>query len=121
MKEDQRPRSPRTVRRPIRRRSRTCPPAPRKTLATIKDTLEQARLRGAARRSSPTNIVWSLGGGTGADVAMATWQADPGSFDAMAAAIAGGCGADGDKKVACPAGPPKRGVYQLVLEPRGSS
>jgi hypothetical protein len=93
------------------------PPAAAKLLAEVKDTL--------AKRDYPTlrtqlsdDIVWSLGGGTGADVAMATWQADPGAFDAMAGAIAAGCAADGNKAV-CPAGPAKAGTYQLTVEPRG--
>jgi hypothetical protein len=35
----------------------------------------------------------------------------------MSAAIDAGC-AEADKKVVCPAGPPKRNVYQLTLELR---
>ena len=103
-----------TCRRPTPRRSRPCPAAAAKVLADD---------RGYPRRSATTtrcaaqladDIVWSLGGGTGADVAMATWQADPGAFDAMADAIAAGCAADGDKKAVCPAGAPKAGTYQLT-------
>src|SRR5262249_10602245 len=71
-------------------------------------------------------VVWSLGGGSGADTAMATWQADPATFDAMGAAIAAGCGvsagaATAAKRVTCPAGAAGTGVYQLVIEPRGDS
>jgi len=96
------------------------PPPAAKVLAALKDTLA-ARDMTALRAVLADDIVWSLGGGTGADVAMATWQADPASFDAMAAAIAGGCAADGDKKAECPAGAPKTGTYQLTLEARGDA
>lgn len=91
-----------------------------KTLAEVADILKK-RDYTALRSELSDDIVWSLGGGTGADVAMATWQADPGSFDAMAAAIAGGCAADGASKAECPAGAPKAGAYQLTLEARGDA
>ncbi len=87
-------------------------------LAAIKDALAK-RDYTALRPQLDDNIVWSLGGGTGADVALATWQADPASFEAMADVISGGCAAAGDKKVLCPAGEPQLGKYQLVLELRG--
>jgi hypothetical protein len=88
-----------------------------KLLADVKDVLAK-RDYTSLRAQLADDIVWSLGGGTGADVAMATWQADPGSFDAMAGAIAAGCGADGDVKAVCPAGAPKAGSYQLTVQPR---
>ena len=90
-----------------------------KLLADVKDTLAK-RDYSSLRGELADDIVWSLGGGTGADVAMATWQADPGAFDAMAASIAAGCAADGNKAV-CPAGPPKNGAYQITVEPRGDA
>jgi len=93
------------------------PPGAAKLLADIKDVLAK-RDYPSLRDQLADDIVWSLGGGTGADVAMATWQADPGAFDAMAGAIAAGCGTDGTKAV-CPAGPPKTGTYQITVEPRG--
>lgn len=95
------------------------PKAAAQTLAAIKDALAK-RDYGALRPQLDDNVVWSLGGGTGADVALATWQADPSTFEAMNAAIDVGC-AEADKKVSCPAGAPKRNVYQLILEPRGTS
>jgi hypothetical protein len=95
------------------------PPGAAKLLADIKDVLAK-RDYDSLRGQLADDIVWSLGGGTGADVAMATWQADPGAFDAMAGAIAAGCGTDGDKAI-CPAGAPKAGTYQLTLEPRGDA
>ena len=87
-------------------------------LAGIKDALAKRDYPGL-RPQLDDEIVWSLGGGTGADVALAMWQADPASFDAMNEVIAAGCAAAGDKKVTCPAGDPKPGAYQLVLELRG--
>lgn len=91
-----------------------------KTLAAIKDAVAK-RDYAALRPHLDENVVWSLGGGTGADVAIATWQADPGTLDSMSAAIAAGCSQGEDQKVACPAGPPVVGVYQLVLEDRGGT
>jgi hypothetical protein len=89
------------------------------TLAVIKDALAK-RDYAAIRPLLDDNIVWSLGGGTGADMALATWQADPGSFDSMQASITAGCAIDAEKKkVACPPGAPVLNVYQLVLEQRG--
>lgn len=90
-----------------------------KALAAIKDSLAK-RDYVALRPLLDDEVVWSLGGGTGADIAIATWQADPTSFDAMEAAIAAGCGPtpDNDKQVACPPGAPVPNVYQLVLEER---
>jgi hypothetical protein len=92
-----------------------------KTLAAVKDALAK-RDYAALRPLLDDDIVWSLGGGTGADIALVTWQADPGSFDSMQAAITAGCGSDAEKKrVACPPGPPTTNVYQLVLEERGGA
>jgi len=95
------------------------PSAAAARLASLKDALTK-RDYSALRPQLDDNIVWSLGGGTGADVAIATWQADPTLLEAMSAAIEAGCAAGADKKVACPAGDPKRGSYQLVLEQRGT-
>jgi hypothetical protein len=89
-----------------------------KRLAAIKDSLAQ-RDYNSLRPQLDENIVWSLGGGTGADAALATWQADPATFVAMSEVIGAGCAASGDKKVLCPAGEPQVGKYQLVLELRG--
>jgi hypothetical protein len=93
------------------------PEAAGKRLAQLKDTLGKRDYAGLPAQLD-ADIVWSLGGGTGVDGAMATWQADPAVFDAMGAAIAGGCASDG-KRVTCPA-TPAPGAYQLVLEPRGA-
>ena len=86
-----------------------------KRLAAIKDALAKRDYAGL-RPQLDENVVWSLGGGIGADVALATWQADPAVFDSMQAVIDAGCAADGDKKVACPGGAPQPTKYQLVLE-----
>ncbi|HEX5059073.1 MAG TPA: hypothetical protein VFV99_06920 [Kofleriaceae bacterium] len=89
-----------------------------KRLASLKDALAK-RDYTALRPQLDENVVWSLGGGTGADVALATWQADPGTFEAMVDVINGGCAAKGDKEVRCPAGEPQAGKYQLVIEAKG--
>jgi hypothetical protein len=95
------------------------PPGAAKLLADVKDDLTK-RDYPSLRTQLADDIVWSLGGGTGADVAMATWQADPTAFDAMAGAIAAGCATDGDK-AQCPAGAPKAGSYQLTVAPVGDA
>lgn len=92
------------------------PPAAGKQLAAIKDVLG-ARDYGALRAQLADDVVWSLGGGAGADGAMALWQADPEPLDGMTKALAAGCGGDA-KKVTCPAAAPARGGYQLTLELR---
>lgn len=88
-----------------------------KRLAAINDALAR-RDYAALRPQLDDNIVWSLGGGTGADVALATWQADPATFEAMQDVIAHGCASQGNQ-VACPAGAPQSGKYQLLLEQHG--
>lgn len=93
------------------------PPAAGKQLAATKDALG-ARDYAALRAQLAEDVTWSLGGGAGADGAMALWQADPEPLDAMAKALAAGCGGD-TRKVTCPAGAPAAGSYQLILEPRG--
>ena len=93
------------------------PPAAAKQLAQIKDVLAK-RDYAALRPLLADDIVWSLGGGTGADAAMAMWQADPVQFDAMSTALGAGCASDGATKVRCPAGTVGAGQFQLVLEPR---
>jgi hypothetical protein len=90
-----------------------------KTLAAIKDALAM-RDNVALRAQLSDDVVWSLGGAPGADTAMAMWQADPETLEAMSRVIAGGCGSV-DKKVACPPGPPVAGAWQLVVEPRGDA
>jgi hypothetical protein len=95
------------------------PPAAAKRLADLKDALS-LRDYTALRAQLAEDIVWSLGGGSGADVAIAMWQADPEPLDAMAKALAAGCAGDA-KKVTCPAGPPAPGTYQLSVELRGSA
>jgi hypothetical protein len=64
--------------------------------------------------------VWSLGGGDGAEAAMAMWQADPTTLEAMSVAL-GACAADGDTRVLCPAGQAAPGAWQLSLELRAGT
>ncbi|HSS02396.1 MAG TPA: hypothetical protein VLM79_35295 [Kofleriaceae bacterium] len=92
------------------------PPEAGKRLAGLKDILG-ARDYPALRALLADDVMWSLGGGTGADAAMATWQADPEALDAMNKAVAAGCAGDA-KKVTCPAGAAPPGGYQLTLESR---
>ncbi|TMQ10731.1 MAG: hypothetical protein E6J91_25420 [Deltaproteobacteria bacterium] len=92
-------------------------PAPAgKQLAVLKDALA-ARDYTALRGQLADDVVWSLGGGSGADGAMALWQADPEPLDAMTKVLAARCGGDA-RKVTCPAGAAAAGSYQLTLEPR---
>ena len=92
------------------------PPAAGKQLATLKDALA-VRDYAALRGQISDDVVWSMGGGAGADGAMAMWQADPEPLDGMTRALAAGCGGDA-KKVVCPAASPGAGAYQLTLELR---
>jgi hypothetical protein len=89
------------------------PPAAGKQLAAIKDALG-VRDYAALRGQLADDVVWSLGGGTGADGAMALWQADPEPLDGMTKALAAGCGGNASK-VTCPAAAPGPGNYQLTL------
>jgi hypothetical protein len=95
------------------------PPAAAKRLAAIKDALG-GRDYAALRAHLADDVVWSLGGGSGADIAMATWQADPEPLEAMSKALVAGC-AGHAQRVTCPGGPPAPGVYQLVLALRGDT
>ncbi len=95
-------------------------PAPAaKALASTKDALA-LRDNVAFRAQLADDVVWSLGGAPGADTAMAMWQADPETLDAMARTITTGC-AGTDRKVSCPPGPPIAGAWQLIIEPRGQT
>lgn len=94
------------------------PPAAGQVLAALKDALA-AKDFAVLRAQLADDVVWSLGGGTGADIAVATWQADPEPIEAMTKLLGGDCAGDA-KKVTCPGGAPVAGSYQLVLEPRGA-
>ncbi|MGE0399768.1 MAG: hypothetical protein AB7T06_23845 [Kofleriaceae bacterium] len=95
------------------------PPAVAKRLAFIKDALGR-RDYAALRTVVSDNVVWSLGGAPGAETAMAMWQADSESLDAMSSVIVGGCGTT-DTKTTCPPGPPIAGAWQLELALEGDS
>jgi hypothetical protein len=95
------------------------PPDAAALLAHVKDALS-SRDYAALRTQLSDDIVWSLGGGTGADAAMAMWQADPEPIDAMGKLLVAGCGGDA-KRVTCPAGAAAPGSFQLTIEPRGSA
>ena len=57
-----------------------------KQLAVIKDAIAK-RDYASLRPVLADDVTWSLGGGTGADAAMAMWQADPTALDAMLATL----------------------------------
>jgi hypothetical protein len=86
-------------------------------LAELKDAVV-GRDFAALRGQLADDMLWSLGGAAGADIALATWQADPEPLDAMAKLLAEGCGGDA-ARVTCPAGQVAPGAYQLTLMPRG--
>ena len=96
------------------------PPEAAKAVAKLADTLTKRDYAGL-RPLLADDVAWSLGGGSGADAAIAMWQADAQAFEAMAAAIASNCDTTKEQKVMCPAGPPVAGKFQLVLEPRGGA
>ncbi|CAN5206401.1 hypothetical protein BH11MYX1_BH11MYX1_25890 [soil metagenome] len=83
-------------------------------LAAVKDVLAK-RAYGELRTHLSEDTVWSLEGGEGADAAMAVWQTDPTTLEAMAGTL-GACAADGDKRVLCPSGQAAPGAWQLTLE-----
>ena len=64
------------------------------------------------------DVVWSLGAPGGVDGAMAMWQADPGVFSHIEAAITAGCGSAGDE-IACPADA-SSGAWQARFARRGA-
>jgi hypothetical protein len=92
------------------------PAAAAERLAALKDALAR-RDHAGLRTQLADDVVWSLGGAPGAETAMAMWQADSESLDAMLRSVDGGC-AGTDSRVACPAGVPIAGAWQLVIELR---
>jgi hypothetical protein len=98
------------------------PPAAAATLAKIRDALVRRNIADGLREHVADDVVWSLGAPPGADIAMATWQADSEVLEAMQRVITTGC-AGTDKKVTCPpsTGEPVPGAYVLVLELRGDA
>jgi hypothetical protein len=96
------------------------PEAAATAIAKLSDTLAKRDYL-SLRPLLADDVEWSLGGGNGADAAIAMWQADAQAFEAMAGAIAAGCAKETDQKTTCPAGAPVAGKYQLVLEPRGAA
>ena len=92
-----------------------------KAAAAIETAVERRDYDGL-RAAVADDVVWSLGADPGADVALATWQADPSTLDALVGAMKAGCGG-GDQKVVCPAAASAdsyRG-WRATLEPRGKA
>lgn len=94
------------------------PDGARATAQAIVRALEH-RDHAGLRAQCADDVVWSLGAAPGVDGAMAMWQADPGVFAQMLAAIAAGCASAG-ADVVCPATAP-RGAWQLRLARRGAA
>lgn len=92
------------------------PAAAAKRLAALKDAVVR-REYATLRDQLFEDVAWSLGGAPGADTAMAMWQADPESLDAMARLLGDKCTGT-EKRVSCPGGEPKAGEWQLVVELR---
>jgi hypothetical protein len=95
------------------------PAAAADRLAKLKDAVVR-RDHDGLRAQLSDDVMWSLGGSPGADTAMAMWQADPEALDAMMRLIGAGC-AGTDQRIACPAGEPVAGAWQLVIEPRNGT
>jgi hypothetical protein len=93
-------------------------PGAAELLAKIKNALV-ARDHAALRAQLADDVIWSLGGAPGADTAMAMWQADSESLEVMGKLVDGEqCGGT-ERRVACPAGDPVPGRWQLLIELRG--
>ena len=94
-----------------------------KVLAAVQDALVKREYT-ELRVQLADDVVWSLGGSPGADTAMAMWQADSESLEAMQRVLTSGCAGTPNgniQKVTCPptTGEPIPGAYLLVLELRG--
>ncbi len=100
------------------------PPDAAKAAAAVERAVER-RDYDALRAAVADDVVWSLGADPGADAALAMWQADPTTLDALIAAMKAGCGGDSDhpKKVVCPAKAAEDGYlgWRATFEPRGAA
>lgn len=103
------------------KRFKDVPPTAAVALAKLRDALVR-RDHPALRAMLADDVMWNLGGAPGAETAMAMWQADGESLEAMQRVLGAGC-AGSDQKVTCPpqgeAAEPVPGTYTLVLELRG--
>lgn len=77
------------------------PPAAGQTAAALVQAIEVRDMK-ALRAALADDVVWSLGAAGDAETAIAMWQADPATLDALAEALTLGCRKDGDARVACP-------------------
>jgi hypothetical protein len=97
-------------------------PADAVKAASAVESAVERRDYDALRANVADDVTWSLGADPSADVALATWQADPSTLDALVSAMKAGCGGD-DKKVVCPAAAAAdsyRG-WRATFEPRGKT
>jgi hypothetical protein len=97
------------------------PPDAAKAAAAVERAVER-RDYDALRAAVADDVAWSLGADPGADAALATWQADPTTLDALVAAMKAGCGAEA-AKVVCPAKAAGDGYvgWRATFEPRGAA
>lgn len=72
------------------------------------------------RASIADDVTWSGDGGSGADAALAVWQADPVVFDAMTDALRSCVAARNTRVVCVIADRTVANRHELVVEPRGS-
>jgi hypothetical protein len=120
MKEDAAPTNDNELPRTDPASFKNVPPAAAKALALLQDALSH-RDYASLRPLLADDVRWSLGAEPGAETALAMWQADGDTLDAMEHLIVAGCALDGDRRVLCPGGEPIKNTYQLGLEPRGDS
>lgn len=96
-------------------------PAAAKAAGEVERAIEK-RDYGALRGLVADDVQWSLGADPGADAALATWQADPTTLDALVAAMKAGCGGDAHA-IVCPAAAATDGYlgWRARFELRGAA
>jgi hypothetical protein len=96
-------------------------PAPAaRAVAAVRRALD-GRDMTALRAAVAADVVWSFGAAPGADGALATWQADPETFEHMAATLDAGCRAEKPALVSCPPQASEQPGYigwRATFEPR---
>jgi hypothetical protein len=87
------------------------------------DRAAAARDTGALRRLMVDDLTWSFGDAPSADVAIATWQADPTTLVELGRALGAGCAATADGEVVCPAAATGEGYagYRAGFARRGTT
>ncbi|HTJ46986.1 MAG TPA: hypothetical protein VL463_33010 [Kofleriaceae bacterium] len=99
------------------------PPAAAKAAGDVQIAIEK-RDYTTLRTLVADDVQWSLGADPGADAALAMWQADPSTLDALIATMKLGCAPAKDaKKVVCPAKAATDGYlgWRATFEQRGAA